>query len=32
MNERAEISQQEIDRFYEQLKQDAAEGGYQPQS
>ena len=28
MNEQAEISQQEIDRFYEQLKKDADEGGY----
>ena len=28
MNEQAEISQQDIDRFYEQLKKDAADGGY----
>jgi len=28
MNEQAEISQQEIERFYEQLKKDAAAGGY----
>ena len=28
MNEQAEISQEEIDKFYEQLKKDAAAGGY----
>ena len=28
MNGQAEISQAEIDRFYEQLKKDAAAGGY----
>jgi ferredoxin-thioredoxin reductase catalytic subunit len=28
MNEQDEISQEEIDRFYEQLKKDAAAGGY----
>ena len=28
MNEQAEISREEIDKFYEQLKKDAAAGGY----
>ena len=28
MNEQSEISQAEIDRFYEQLKTDTAAGGY----
>jgi ferredoxin-thioredoxin reductase catalytic subunit len=28
MNEQTEISQEEIDKFYEQLKKDAIAGGY----